>query len=249
MASVNALLSKRLKKNEKNSKMVEMAKQTATGNLSSFSGLFSVTELSEGEKNFLEAILHQFSTGKSDPSSDLNSLISITSEIKAINNQAAMLHGERIQKAQEILKQYKDGAFTTWLVAAYGNRQTPYNFLQYYEFYTAMPKTLRPQIEIMPRQAIYTLASREGSIEQKREIVERYNGETKTEVLNLIRETFPLSEMDQRKENIGEGAIRSLTKLLARVRSRRTTISKNQKTEIFELIDELYELVEKCKTR
>jgi hypothetical protein len=135
------------------------------------------------------------------------------------------------------------------MMGAYGNRQTPYNFLQYYEFYSAMPKPLRPQIEAMPRQAIYTLASREGSLDQKRLIVEKYNGETKTEVLNLIRETFPLEDGDRRKENIGDGAIRTLVRLLAKVRSSRTVISKGQKTEIFGLLDELYEHVEQCKTR
>jgi hypothetical protein len=249
MGNVNALLSKRLKKNEKSSKMAEMAKQSATGNLNTFSGLFSVVDLNENEKNYLEAILHEFNTGNKDISLDLKSLITITSEVKAINNQAAILHGERIKKAQEILKEYKDGAFTTWMMGAYGNRQTPYNFLQYYEFYSAMPKPLRPQIEAMPRQAIYTLASREGPLEQKRQIVEKYKGETKTEVLNLIRETFPLGEGDRRKENIGDGAIRSLVRLLAKVRNSRTVISKAQKTEIFGLIDELHERVEQCKTR
>lgn len=249
MSDVNQLLTKRLKKNEQSSKMAEMSKQSAKGNLNTFSGLFSVTELNEGEKNYLEAILHEFNNGKNDISVDLRSLISITSEVKAINNQAAILHGERIKKAQEILKQYKDGAFSTWLVGAYGNRQTPYNFLQYYEFYSAMPKILRPQIEIMPRQAIYTLASREGPLEQKREIVEKYNGQTKAELLTLIREKFPLAASDQRKENIGESTIRSLIRHLSRVRSRNAAITKSQKTEIFALLDELYECVEQCKTR
>ena len=79
--------------------MAEMSKQSAKGNLNTFSGLFSVTELNEGEKSYLEAILHEFNTGKNDISVDLRSLISITSEVKAINNQAAILHGERIQKS------------------------------------------------------------------------------------------------------------------------------------------------------
>ena len=112
-----------------------------------------------------------------------------------------------------------------------------------------MPKILRPQIEIMPRQAIYTLASREGPLEQKREIVEKYNGQTKAELLTLIREKFPLAASDQRKENIGESTIRSLIRHLSRVRSRNAAITKSQKTEIFALLDELYECVEQCKTR
>jgi len=249
MDNVNTLLSKRLKKSEKSSKMVEMAKKSATGNLTSFSGIFSVIELNENEKELLEAILEEYSTGKENVSVDLTSLISITSEVKAINNQAAILHGERIKNAQNILKKYREGAFTTWLIAAYGNRQTPYNFLQYYEFYSAMPKTLHPQIEAMPRQSIYTLASREGPLVKKQQIVEQYSGETKAEVMHLIRETFPLPVEDGRKENIGDGVKRSLERLITTIRSSRTTISKVQKRVIFEMLEEIYDLVEQCKTR
>lgn len=249
MSNVNALLTKRLKKNEKSSKMAEMGKLSSSGNLNTFSGLFSVIDLNDGEKDYLEAILNEFNTGQNNISVDLRSLVTITSEVKAINNQAAILHGERIKKAQEILKEYKDGAFTTWLIGAYGNRQTPYNFLQYYEFYTAMPKPLRPQIESMPRQAVYTLASREGSLDQKRAIVEQYKGETKSEMLTMIRETFPIADHDKRKENIGERAIRSLVRLVSKIQSRRAFISKAQKIEICEMLDELYELVEQCRTR
>lgn len=249
MSSVNALLTKRLKKNERSTKMKEMAEQSAEGNLTTFSGVFGVTELNENEKDFLEAILSEYSSGKENVSVDLRSLISITSEVKAINNQAAILHGERIQKAQEILKKYREGAFTTWLTAAYGNRQTPYNFLQYYEFYISMPSTLRPQIEAMPRQAIYTLASREGSNNKKQNIIENYNGETKAEVLSLIRETFPLAIEDKRRENVGEKTINSLRRLITLTQKRTAVISKSQKKHIIVLMKELSDMVEQCKSR
>ena len=100
-------------------------------------------------------------------------MISLTCEVKAINNQAAILHGERIKKAHQILTPYKDGAFTAWLISTYGNRQTPYNLMQYYEFCEAMPKNLREQIEWMPRQAVYVLATRTGEWKIKQEIVEK----------------------------------------------------------------------------
>jgi hypothetical protein len=67
--------------------------------------------------------------------------------------------------------------------------------------------------------------------------------------LNLIREIFPLPSEDRRKENIGKGAIKNLVRLLALVKNHRTTISKAQKREIFALLDQMYDLVELCKTR
>src|SRR6185437_5934673 len=114
-------------------------KQSANGNLSSFSGVFSIADLSNHEKSSIETILKDYAIDPENLDDDLAHLISITSEVKAINNQAALLHGERIKKAHTILTRYRDGAFTAWLIAAYGNRQTPYNFLQYFEFCEAMP--------------------------------------------------------------------------------------------------------------
>lgn len=247
MTNVNNLLAKRLNKNDQSSKMAQMSKQSASGNLTGFSGIFSVTELNENEKGFLEAILNEYSDGSSNVNEDLTSLISITSEVKAINNQAAILHGERIKKAHEILTKYREGAFTAWLLAAYGNRQTPYNFMQYFEFYNAMPKQTRHLIEAMPRQAIYTLASREGPFDKKKKIVENYKGETKTEILNIIRETFPLSIDDRRRPSAGETAINGLQRLSNHFSKPYTVITKKQKKSILDLIDYIRNLVEECE--
>ena len=141
MSKVNELLTQRLKKNEASPKMTAMAHQSANGNLTSFAGVFGVSELNEHERSKIEEILKNYAVDVDDISRDLSSLISITSEVKAINNQAALLHGERIKKAHTIFTRYRDGAFTAWLISAYGNRQTPYNLMQYYEFCEAMPKT------------------------------------------------------------------------------------------------------------
>lgn len=238
MSNVNTLLNARLKKSDQ-SKMAALAKQSANGDLTSFSGIFGVSKLNDQEKNSLEALLKAYAVNDKDFTLDLNALISITSEIKAINNQAAILHGERIKKAHNILTGYRDGAFTAWLMAAYGNRQTPYNFMQYYEFYEAMPKGLRPQIEAMPRQAIYTLATREGDLEKKQEIVEKYKGETKVQLLQMIRETFPLAHHDRRRHNIGDNAILSLTRLSLALKNTKFSITKQQRETIIQLLETL----------
>ena len=160
MSKVNDLLFSRLK--QKFSKMTELAEVSSKGQLSSFSGVFKVHPLSEQEHDSLEELLKSYQ-GETEVSieRDLDVLSGLTSEIKAITNQAAILHGERIQKAQQIFKNYRDGAFSAWLLTTYGNRQTPYNFLQYYEFYLELPSNLIPKLDEIPRQAIYTLASRD----------------------------------------------------------------------------------------
>ena len=249
MGNVTALLTERTQKNKTSTKMQQMAQRSAEGNLNAFSGMFNVSVLNENEKSYLEAILREYSTGDEDLSQDLDSLISITAEVKAINNQAAILHGERVKKAHDILTQYRDGAFTAWLMSAYGNRQTPYNFMQYFLFYSQMPQNLHTQIESMPRQAIYSLASREGALDKKKLIVEGYNGETKAEVLSVIREAFPLDKEDRRKENTGEVAIKSLQKVCNILKTKRARLTKKQKKHVDDLLDHLCELVDECKTR
>lgn len=243
MADVNSILDQRMKKPANTSKMTAMAKQSASGHLTSFAGVFSVAELSLQEKESLEGILRNYSNPEQEIRSDLDLLISLTSEVKAINNQAALLHGERIKKAHEILIHYRNGAFTAWLMAAYGNRQTPYNFMQYYEFYKSIPQQLRPQIELMPRQAVYVLASREGSLKEKQVIVEKYQGETKEEMLKLIRHTFPLAQEDKRKQKVGKALIYDLQQIYQQIKHSSQELTATQKNQILTLLRQIQQMM------
>ena len=211
MSKVNTILTKRLERSSTPPKAVALAERSASGNLSGFSGIFNIEDLTSQEKENIENLLKTFAVSEDqDFHKDLSSLIIITSEVKAINNQAAILHGERIKKAQLILKEYQDGAFTTWLIATYGNRQTPYNFLQYYDFHQTLPKALHPMLESMPRQAVYTLASRSIPFRKKEEVVKNYRGQTKSELITFIRDTFPLSSQDKRQQDAVETSIKAL---------------------------------------
>jgi hypothetical protein len=219
--------------------MTHLAELSSSGNLSSFSGVFRVTLLSEIEAEALKNILGQFSDESQDISVDFRTLSLITSEVKAINNQAAILHGERIKKAQQILKKYRDGAFSAWLIATYGNRQTPYNFLQYYDLYTSLPKNLQPKIDEMPKQAIYTLASREGSLDTKEEIIKNYSGQSKNELLAIIRTTFPLAKDDGRAPNLAEHLILQLKRLSKLLSEQNLTVTHPQKKMVKQLLKEI----------
>lgn len=243
MSKVNSVLDQRMKKPANTSKMAEMAKQSANGNLTSFSGIFSVVELSEKEKEALAGILKHYANEEQEILGDLNLLISLTSEVKAINNQAALLHGERIKKAHQILTRYRDGAFTAWLMAAYGNRQTPYNLMQYYEFCESMPKPLRSKIELMPRQAIYVLASRAGNLDTKQKIVENYQGETKAEMLTLIRQTFPLDQTDKRQRKMGHKLILELQQLYQQFKKTSQALTSHQKQQALALLQQMQQLI------
>jgi hypothetical protein len=213
MSKMNQLLFSRLK--QKFSKTSELAQASSQGQLSSFSGIFRVTPLTTEQLASLRELLSSYQ-GVAEVSieQDLLLLSDLTSEIKAISNQAAILHGERIKKAQTILKNYRDGAFSAWLLATYGNRQTPYNSLQYYELYQAIPSTLVSKLDAMPRQAVYALASRDAPLEKKQQLLESYRGETKNELLARIRQFFPLEETDGRKPHLPSQALLLLQKLI-----------------------------------
>ncbi len=250
MSNFNALLRDRVngkKENRSTSKMAMMAEQSANGQMSGFAGVFNVTKLSSAEISSLHNILDHYvpEDRKDDFRADFERLTDITAEVKAINNQAIILHGERIKKAHSILTKYEDGAFTAWLMAAYGNRQTPYNLMQYYDFYQAMPGDLRPKVELMPKQAVYTLAARDARIEEKKKIVENFSGETKNELLALIRETFPLDENDGRKIDHGNAAIIALRKGLNSLKASKFKLTDDQKERIGEIVEEINSFLSK----
>lgn len=240
MVKVNDLLSLRFRKGpEKLSKMTNLAELSSTGNLSSFSGVFRVTPLTEAEEVHLRNLLEGYSLEQGDISADLENLSALTSEVKAINNQAAILHGERIKRAQDILKRYRDGAFSSWLMNTYGNRQTPYNFLQYYELYMSIPKILQDKVDVMPRQAVYTLASRNCPQENKEDVIKNYNGETKKQLLMLIRDRFPLEDQDKRASSLSEQTIAELSRIEKLVSSSRFKPTPEQKRRILEVLQSI----------
>jgi hypothetical protein len=239
MANVNSLLSQRFKKATD-----ALSKMTALVEKSSFSGIFKVSPLSSEESERIGALLSTYSTDKCAVESDLAQLSALTAEVKAINTQAILLHGERIKRAQSVLKPYREGAFSAWLLATYGNRQTPYNFLQYYELYSSLPSELHPKLDEMPRQVAYSLASREGNIETKQELIRSYMGQGRAELLALIRTQFPLAEGDERKTNGAECLVKELIRWRERLRSTPLKASKAQKKETLSLLKELMALVE-----
>jgi len=239
MSKMQSMLEERFS-SSKHSKVKALAKQSNEGSLSSFHGLFKASELPKKEVDALHEMLEKFCIEpKADSNRDFQELVQITSEVRAINNQAAILHGERIMRAQKILKSYREGAFSAWLITAYGNRQTPYNFLLYYEFFKELTPELKTKAENMPRQAVYVLASRQASLDEKKAVVRSYQGQTKREMLELIRETFPLSDQDKRKTSFGQKLISELTQTLHQYQKHKAEVSGNEKVILAKLVGQL----------
>ena len=239
MSKFNSLLMGRFRNPPKKEKMNELAKRI-TGNVpAKFGGVFQVTPISETEKNSLQTLLEKYQTDNTDIAADLQSLTTLTSEVKAISNQAVILHGERVKKAQLLLKKYRDGAFSNWLLKIYGNRQTPYNFMQYYELYNSLPKKLQAVVDEMPRQAIYSLSSRSIPYEKKEAFVEEYRGESKTQLLEKLRSSYPLAKKDKRNPNKAKGVLENLRRAVKGIKDKRFIPINDERGEINRLIVEL----------
>lgn len=236
---INAILQSRLQPSS-NTKVSRLASQSVDGDLSSFSGVFQTIPLTDIEKDQIENLLHHYGDSQRQQiDKDLEELSQITCELKAIHNQSILLHGERIKKAQILLKTYNDGAFSSWLVAVYGNRQTPYNFLQYYELYIALSSDLQKKIVSIPRQAIYTLASRKGSLQQKKQIVEQFSGESKEALIHRIRKTFPLKQSDKRTKNAYNSIYAQLIKIREQLYEQTTPLSIKEKKSLGALLQKI----------
>lgn len=243
MSKLNSLLMGRFRHQPKKEKMNELVERSSDTVPAKFAGVFQVSPISEKERESLQTLLEKYQTDETDVAADLQSLSSITSEVKAISNQAVILHGERVKKAQTLLKKYRDGAFSNWLLKTYGNRQTPYNFMQYYELYHSLPKKLQGIVDEMPRQAIYSLSSRSIPHEKKEAFVEEYKGESKTELLEKLRTAYPLAKKDKRSPNRSKGVLEALKRAVKGVRNERFIPTDDEKKEISQLVIELSELL------
>lgn len=164
-----------------------------------------VSLLSEEEKRCIEKLLTENFTPEQDQEKidiarHAQQIFKLTSEIRSIAAQSLLLHGERIQQAQRIFKDYRFGAFTQWLIQTYGNRQTPYSILKYYEFHLSLNSANRPLLEKIPKRAAYRLAMAQGDQGEKEQILQTYCGESQQAMLQKIESHFPSSKRSSRSK-------------------------------------------------
>lgn len=202
-------------------------------------------DLTDQEKNSIQKILVDDYIPGAFPEEKvalhIAQLTILTQQIKSIAAQSVLLHGERIKQAQELLSNYKDGAFTKWLFNTYGNRQTPYSMLKYYEFYQSSPKDLRPVIESAPKKCVYLLASREGDHNRKLDLIKEHGQTPQSDLLLLIQSTFPINENDRRKP-LNTSTIDAMNKLCKKLETRSKHISDEDRIQIQKIIKRLQSL-------
>ena len=206
-----------------------------------------VIELTENEKRAIQKILvdeyHPGVIADIQIAQHIEQLINITKQIKSITVQSVLLHGERITQAQKLLANYKDGAFSKWLLVTYGNRQTPYSMLRYYEFYQSAPEETRPMIEAAPKKCMYALASREVDLIKKLEGVKNNCNKSQADFLESIQSMFPTAQAGKRESVKNKSTLNSMDTLLIKLKSGAQYLNEYHKAEIERLIRHLQKLI------
>jgi len=238
MSSLKSVASGFLNKNN-----TQIAVQPTPAN--ALRSIFDIQKLEESEdiqlqKLLVEEILPGLRS-EEQLAQDLDVLRRLTAEVKSISKQGALLVGERIYQARELLKNYGDGrtSFNRWIQLTFSNsRRTAFNALAYFEFHRALPdEGLRSMLKRMPNKAAYVLAAREGSIEAKADIIREYHQQKAEEIIPVIQDKLPAAQ--DKKKLSKDASSQLILKILTM--SRRLTLRKNylsalNKAELEEII-------------
>lgn len=217
---------------------------------SNFRQEFVAAPLSKEEDNALQRILFEdFSPNQEEAivSDDYQSLTTLTQQIRAIDRQSILLHGERIQQAQSLLKRYKEGAFTSWLMLTYGNRQTPYRMLRFHELFQELERHDRSLLEQMPKKAAYSLAMREGELSEKVKIIREHHAEDPDLIINAIQALLPLQEGDKRAKRLtnDESVLKALEAGVYTLKKRKEDLSESTRQRLSELVKVIVSILER----
>ncbi|MBF5060121.1 CT583 family protein [Candidatus Neptunochlamydia vexilliferae] len=234
-----------LKKGSASSKKVEFNLVTQTN---SFNAVFDLQKLDPEEERQLEEILESNwipdNLSKKELTQNMTTLKAITSEIKSISRQGAFLIGERVVKAREMLKDYRNGTFTVWLESTFGSLRSGYNMLAYYELFTALPNEgLRTKYKTMPQKAAYSLANRRGDLSRKLQIIDQYFNLKSKDLLSIVQEEF--SRGDRRSKKSVDSQVKVLLETTDQLVKKKQKLSKDNLDDIKYVISRLRETIKR----
>lgn len=205
--------------------------------VNNFNSVFETKPVDEAESKRIEKLLADGcvpgSIDEEQVERDFERLKLFTSEIRAIGRQGTILMGERVHKAMEVLKPYKAGTFTRWLESTFTAKKTGYNALSYFELHRDLPQVdLKEKFKKMPLRAAYVLASREGDLDAKANIIREYHEYNYTDLLIIIREKLPSYRESGRRESFVEKLIVRIRKSAEKLKKRKSELNKGNRTAL-----------------
>lgn len=225
---------------------------TPRGVINSFDAMFPVQDLNTQESDAIDKLLIEAQEPGLFPAEIVlkhaAELKTLTKELKAIDKQRLIMIGERISKARKILDNYKEHSFREWLKLTYGSFKTGYNYISFFDLYTALPEDLKPLLKKMPAKAAYVLASRNAPIEKKAAIIEIHGTESAQKIITAIQTTFAPTQA--RKSNRRPAIDQILTALenqTFKLRGERLHLSPQQLHRLQSLTQALNRLLGTCQ--
>ncbi|MBX9744392.1 MAG: pGP6-D family virulence protein [Chlamydiales bacterium] len=209
-------------------------------NTNNFNSVFNPQPLDNKESTGIEKLLVDFYLPGRFPetqvTTDLDQLKKITTEIKAVAKQGAVLTGERLNQARSILKPYRDGAFAQWIDLFFGSRRTAYNMLAYYELYSSLPNhEAKIKFQKLPQKVAYLLASKNVTIDAKVDIIDKHFDSNPNDLMMLIQERFPADEGDGRRKTANKSLLDSLEFGLKKLLRRKDHLSDDNIRQVHRL--------------
>jgi len=143
------------------------------------------------------------SEGAIELGEDVQRLKDITGTIRGIVKQGIYILGQKIHEAKEILKKHRNSerTFSEWMKITFtqGHRSA-YNALEFFQFHEELEDpVLQNRLKEIPKKAAYLLASRDGELSKKEEILKKYTDQKADDLITIIDEMLPLPQSDLRK--------------------------------------------------
>ena len=138
----------------------------------------------------------------------------------------------------------KDRSFKQWMGLTFGSFKSGYNYLSLYDLYLQLPDAVRGQLKAMPAKAAYILASKDGPIEQKIEIVQNHSQEKTEDLILQIRETFGVDRQKRgHKSPLIDQTLHSMSKEAKKLNTRKDLLNMEHKKQIQYLVAQLQKLL------
>jgi Uncharacterised protein family (UPF0137) len=107
----------------------------------------------------------------------------------------------------------------------------------------AMPKQLQSKLDSMPRQVVYTLAARQGELALKEAIIANFKHQSKLELLEEIKLTFPLKSTDKRNRKMSSSILAQIDRIQRSIEVLGMHVSKEEKKALVKRLKKLLETV------
>jgi predicted HTH domain antitoxin len=163
-------------------------------------------------------------------------MLPLQKKMKFICNLFSISYDHELSNSGELLKNYKIGTFVKWIDVTFDSRRTGYNYLSYYDLYTCLPHNAKEGLKKISQKVAYLLASRDGGIDKKAEIINEHHNLKANELISLINEQIP--SLKKTTSNNIQSPLNEFLKYLKKIQIQKDQFNEEDK-ELLQKINQL----------